>query len=389
MKVLILGTAYPMRGGIAHFIALLASHLKKRHEPRIFSFTRQYPAFLFPGKTQMEEGASGIPVDASAEIDSVNPFNWVRVGLKARRERADVIIYKYWLPFFGPCFGTICAIAKWSRPTTVVAICDNVIPHEHRPGDTVFTKYAFAFTDAYIVMSDSVEKDLRAMVMHPRYVKAAHPVYEIFGATLPKPDARARLGIGEGNVILFFGYVRKYKGLHTLIDAMALIPRSLGVTLLVVGEYYGDEQEYRDHIAQAGVGDVVRVHSEYVPNEKVAEYFCASDAVVLPYVSATQSGIAQIAYQFNKPVIVTDVGGLAEIVVDGVSGIVVEPGRPQQLADAVIRFYAEGMEPRLAAGAAEEKKKYSWDAVVEAIEQLHEGGRSDRQASSVPRPSTP
>jgi glycosyltransferase involved in cell wall biosynthesis len=359
-----------MRGGIAHFIALLASHLKARHTVRIFSFARQYPAFLFPGKTQMEEGAPGIPVDAVPEIDSINPFNWIRVGVKVRRERPDVILYKYWLPFFGPCFGTICAIARWRRPTTVIAICDNVIPHEHRPGDTVFTKYAFAFTDAYIVMSDAVEKDLHAMVKRPRYEKAAHPVYEIFGAAVPKTDARARLGIGSGNVMLFFGYVRKYKGLHTLIDAMALVPRDLHLTLLVVGEYYGDEQEYRTHIAAAGVEDVVRVHSDYVPNERVADYFCASDAVILPYLSATQSGIAQIAYQFNKPVIATDVGGLAEVVVDGVSGVIVEPDRPQQLADAIVRFYTRRMEAALSAGAAEEKKKYSWDAIVEAIEHL-------------------
>ena len=359
-----------MRGGIAHFIALLASHLKTRHSVGIFSFTRQYPAFLFPGKTQMEEGTPGIPVDASAEIDSVNPFNWIRVGLKVRRERPDVILYKYWMPFFGPCFGTICAIARWRRATRVIAICDNVIPHEHRPGDTVFTKYAFAFTDGYIVMSDSVEKDLQAMVRHPRYVKAAHPVYEIFGAGVPKSDARARLGLEGGNVILFFGYVRKYKGLHTLIDAMALVPRELNITLLVVGEYYGDERDYRDHIAAAGVGGVVRVHSDYVPNEKVADYFCASDAVILPYLSATQSGIAQIAYQFGRPVIATDVGGLAEVVIDGVSGIIVEPGQPRLLADAIERFFAERLETRLAAGAAEEKKKYSWDTIVAAVEHL-------------------
>ena len=320
----------------------------------------------------MEEGAPGIPVTAAAEIDSVNPFNWIRVGLKVRREKPDVIIYKYWLPFFGPCFGTICAIAAWRRGTKVIAICDNVIPHEHRPGDTLFTKYAFAFTDAFIVMSDAVEKDLHTMVRRPSYRKAAHPVYEIFGAAVPKDAARARLGLGAGKVVLFFGYVRKYKGLHTLIDAMTLIPRAMNITLLVVGEYFGDEQDYREHIASAGVGDVVRVHSDYVPNERVADYFCASDVVTLPYLSATQSGIAQIAYQFNRPVIATDVGGLAEVVVDGVSGLIVEPGRPQELADAIIRFFSEDMEQALSAGAAEEKKKYSWDAIAEAVEQLTE-----------------
>ncbi|HLP18519.1 MAG TPA: glycosyltransferase [Bacteroidota bacterium] len=373
MNVLILGTAYPMRGGIAHFIALLASHLKKKHAAQIFSFKRQYPSFLFPGKTQMEEGEPGIPVDAQAEIDSINPFNWIRVGLKARRLHPDVIVYKYWLPFFGPCFGTISAIAKWRRPhTRVIAICDNVIPHEHRPGDRVFTKYAFAFTDGFLVMSDAVERDLHTLVPHPQYRKAAHPVYEIFGRSIPKREARARLGLAaEGNVLLFFGYVRKYKGLHTLIDAMAALPATLPpVTLLVVGEYYGDEKEYRDHIARLGLEDRVRVHSDYVPNERVAEYFCASDCVVLPYSSATQSGIAQIAYQFTKPVIATDVGGLAEVVIDGVSGLITRPESPALLAESIARFYEEHLEARLSAGAAEEKKKYSWDALITAIEEL-------------------
>jgi glycosyltransferase involved in cell wall biosynthesis len=368
-----------MRGGIAHFIALLASHLKQRHEPHIFSFTRQYPSFLFPGKTQMEEGEPGIPVDAQAEIDSINPFNWIRVGLKARRLNPDVILYKYWMPFFGPCFGTICAIAKWKRATRVIAVCDNVIPHEHRPGDWLFTKYAFAFTDGYIVMSDSVERDLQTMVTSPRYKKAAHPVYEIFGRSLAKADARARLGLsGEGRkILLFFGYVRKYKGLHTLIDAMMLIPRQMGITLLVVGEYYGDEQEYRAHIAQAGLTDVISVHSDYVPNERVAEYFCAADAVVLPYSSATQSGIAQIAYQFNKAVIATDVGGLAEVVIDRVSGLITKPDDPRQLADAIISFYDGKMEDALSRGAAEEKKKYSWDTLIAAIEELSAEAKPD------------
>lgn len=367
-----------MRGGIAHFIALLASHLKKRHRPQIFSFTRQYPSFLFPGKTQMEEGEPGIKVDAQAEIDSINPFNWIRVGLKARRLNPDVILYKYWLPFFGPCFGTICAIARWHRPTRVIALCDNVIPHEKRPGDRLFTKFAFAFTDGFIVMSDAVERDLHRMVAHPSYRKAAHPVYEIFGEALSKPEARERIGIGaESETLLFFGYVRKYKGLHVLIDAMkrlkVLRPK---LVLLVVGEYYGDEAEYRAQIAEAGLEDVIRVHSDYVPNERVAEYFCAADAVILPYLSATQSGIAQIAYQFDKPVIATNVGGLAEVVVDGVSGLITPPEDPEAIVSAVMRFYDESMEARLASGAKEEKKKYTWDALIGAIEALADAPRA-------------
>ncbi len=370
MHIVLLGTAYPLRGGIAHYMALLARHLGLRHTVDVVTFKRQYPAFLFPGRTQKEEGEPGIPLKSEVIVDSVNPFNWIRVGLRLRKRRPDVIIYKYWLPFFGPCFGTICALARAGRNTRVIAICDNVIPHEHRPGDRLFTRYAFAFTDAFIVQSDTVERDLLSVVMHPRYAKVPHPVYEIFGKSLEKSEARRRLGITDERVILFFGYVRKYKGLHTLIDAMKILRRSVQVRLLVVGEFYDDVEAYRWHITDAEVKDIVDVVSDYVPNDKVAEYFSAADAVVLPYSSATQSGIAQIAYNFDRPVIATSVGGLAEVVVDGVSGLLVPPEDAKALAAALERFYRENLEDRLSAGAASEKKKYSWDAMVKAIEEL-------------------
>ncbi|HTY11878.1 MAG TPA: glycosyltransferase [Bacteroidota bacterium] len=370
MNIIILGTAYPLRGGIAHYIALLYTHLRKRHHVEVVSFKRQYPKILFPGKSQEEEGDPGLPVTSEQLMDSVNPLNWIRVGLALRRRNPDLVIFKYWLPFFGPCFGTICALIKYGRKTRVVAICDNVIPHERRPGDRLFTWYAFKFVDGYIVQSDSVEKDLVATVDNPRYKKVPHPVYEIFGARLGKKDARAALNIRDERVILFFGYIRPYKGLHVMIDAMKELKKSLRVKLLVVGEYYDDEEQYRWHISDAQVRDVVDVVSDYVPNEMVGKYFSAADAVMLPYLSATQSGIAQIAYNFDKPVIATDVGGLAEVVVDGVSGLVVPPNNPSRLAEAVLRFYNEGLEETLSAGAAREKKKYSWERMTEAIEQL-------------------
>jgi len=370
MNILILGTAYPMRGGIAHYNALLYTYLKKKHNVGIISFKRQYPKFLFPGKTQEEKGEPGLPVEAEALIDSVNPFNWIRVGLLLRKRHADLVIFKYWLPFFGPCMGTICALVKWGRKTRVLVICDNVIPHEHRPGDRIFTNYAFAFVDSFIVQSDSVEKDLLSVVDFPRYKKIPHPVYEIFGNAMPKKIARDRLNIRDEHVILFFGYVRTYKGLHVMIDAMKEVKRSLRIKLLVVGEFYDDEEKYRWHISDAQVRDVVDVVSDYVPNERVGEYFSAADVIMLPYLSATQSGIAQIAYNFDKPVIATRVGGLAEVVVDGVSGLLVPPNDFHALADAIQKFYAEGLEAKLSAGAAVEKKKYSWENMVEAIEQL-------------------
>jgi glycosyltransferase involved in cell wall biosynthesis len=370
MKILLLGTAYPLRGGIAHYNALLARHLAKRHQVEVITFKRQYPKFIFTGKTQLETGDSGVVVASEQLIDSINPLNWIRVGLALRARQVDLVIFKYWLPFFGPCIGTICRIITWRRATKVIAICDNVIPHERRPGDRLLTRYAFGAVDAFIVQSDTVENDLHKIVKHPRYKKVAHPVYEIFGDPIAKSEARKRLNLPEGNILLFFGYIRAYKGLHLLIDALKLVNEKLAVRALVVGEFYDDAQPYRTHLREAGVENIVRLVADYVPNEKVAEFFCAADVVVLPYLSATQSGITQIAYNFNKPVIVTNVGGLAEVVIDGQSGLVVPANNAAALADAIVRFYAERMEEKLSAGAREEKKKYSWDAMIEAIESL-------------------
>ncbi len=370
MKILILGTAYPLRGGIAHYNALLARHLGKKHRVEMITFKRQYPEFLFPGKTQQEPGDPGAVIQSESLIDSINPLNWLRVGLNLRKRNPDVVVFKYWLPFFGPCLGTICRLVKWGTATKVIAICDNVIPHERRPGDRLFTRYAFGVVDAFIVQSDTVEKDLLATVTNPLYKKVPHPVYEIFGDPVPKDEARRRLHISDELVILFFGYIRPYKGVHLLIDALKIVKQTMRVRTLVVGEFYEDEQPYREHIRQAGVEDIVQLVADYIPNECVADYFCAADVVVLPYLSATQSGIAQIAYNFNKPVITTDVGGLAEVVLDGISGLVVPPHDPQALADAIVKFYTQGMETTLSAGVKRERKKYSWDAMVEAIELL-------------------
>jgi glycosyltransferase involved in cell wall biosynthesis len=370
MKITIIGTAFPLRGGIAHFNALLASHLGKRHSIQTITFSRQYPAFLFPGKSQEESGSASesmmVP-PAPQRIDSINPFSWIRVGRELRRSAPDLIIMKYWLPFFGPCFGTIARIAKRNRKTRVLYICDNVIPHERRPGDIAFTRYAFRYADGFIVQSDAVEQDLLKLLPEAKYRKVPHPVYEIFGPSIGKEAARKKLGLTASNVILFFGYVRAYKGLMTLIDAMARLP---GVLLLVVGEFYDSEEKYRRHVADTGVDSRVRFYSEYIPNDQVVDYFCASDVVVLPYLSATQSGITQIAYNFDKPVIATDVGGLAEVVIHEKTGLVVEPGNPASLADAIRRFYADNLESAFSANVREEKKKYSWDNLVANIEEL-------------------
>ncbi len=374
MKILILSTAFPLRGGIAHYNALLARALAARHEVATITFRRQYPALLFPGKTQQEEGDVPLAPPAPELIDSIDPLNWIAVGREVRRRRPDLLIFKFWLPFFGPSFGTITRVAKRGTPVRSLVICDNVIPHEHRPFDRAFTRYLFSATDYFIVQSRAVERDLQSFRPGAVYRYAPHPVYDIFGAALPRTEARRLLGITAPRVLLFFGYIRRYKGLHLLLRAMARLIPTLDVYLLVVGEFYEDERPYREEISTLGLDRRVSLYSGYIPNAEVARFFSAADAVVLPYTSATQSGIAQIAYNFNLPVIATDVGGLAEVVIDGQTGFVVPPNDPEALAAAIRRFYGEGRQASLEANVTVEKRRYSWENMVRAIEEMAAGG---------------
>ena len=372
MKIIIVSTAYPLRGGIAHYNALLASALSRRHEVETITFKRQYPKLLFPGKTQEEAGEEHIATPAPQLLDSINPLNWVRVANEIRRRKPDLLIFKYWLPFFGPCFGTVARLAKRNIATKVLFICDNIIPHERRPGDVAFTRYAFKQADYFIVQSDAVERELKAFWPQARYRNVPHPIYSLFGEAIQKQDARKTLGVRAENVVLFFGYIRAYKGLHVLLDAMAKLVGKSDVHLLVVGEFYDDEQKYRKQIAQLHLEQHVTLYSDYVPNDKVHLYFSAADVVVLPYISATQSGITQIGYNFDKPVIATNVGGLSEVVLDGVTGFIVPPNDAESLAQSIRRYYDEKKENAFVAGVRKEKQKYSRDNLVHSIEELVE-----------------
>jgi glycosyltransferase involved in cell wall biosynthesis len=370
VKIAIVSTAYPLRGGIAHYVALLGEALGKHHEVHTITFKRQYPSILFPGKTQAETGESIHAAPAPQLVDSINPFNWVAVGKTLRQQRFDLLIFKYWLPFFGPCFGTIARTAKRGTGTKVLFICDNVIPHEHRPGDAAFTRYAFRPVDHFIVQSRTVEQQLNEFWPGASYRLAPHPVYNIFGNPIEKQEARRILGVRGSRVLLFFGYVRAYKGLTVLIRAVAALPPEMDVHLMVVGEFYDDEQKYRTLIRELGLEDRITINSDYVPNDMVGRYFSASDAVVLPYLSATQSGIAQIAYNFDKPVIATDVGGLSEVILDGRTGYVVPPDDASRLAAAITMYFEEGHEADFTTHVRQEKGKYSWDNMVASIEEL-------------------
>ncbi len=370
MNVTLIGTAFPLRGGIAHYNALLAQALKERHQVQTITFSRQYPSLLFPGKTQEETHPSGGVAPAPQLIDSMNPFNWVRVGNLIRNQNPDLLLFKYWLPFFGPCFGTIARRTRRNGHTRVICICDNVLPHERRPGDAALTRYAFRSVDGFIVQSDAVEQELNEFWKGAKYRKAPHPLYTIFGEPVDRKEARKNLGITAPRVLLFFGYVRRYKGLDVLLEALALLPGEMGVQLVVAGEFYDPERGYREKIRELQIQDRVTIRSEYLPNEEVPRYFSAADAVVLPYRSATQSGIAQIAYNFGTPVIATDVGGLSEVVLDDRTGLVVPPENPAALADAILRFYRSGKEPIYRKNVQAEKLRYSWHNLVLTIEEL-------------------
>jgi glycosyltransferase involved in cell wall biosynthesis len=370
MRITIVGTAYPLRGGIAHYNALLYRELSKKHDVDIVTFRRQYPSLLFPGSTQMESGGEMFRVPSRALVDSINPFNWVSVGRSIRDAAPGLIIFKYWLPFFGPCFGTIARIAKRGTRTKVALICDNVIPHEKRVGDAAFTRYAFRAADYFIVQSDAVERDLLKFWPKAAYRKVPHPIYSMFGTAVDKHQARAALGITAQRVLLFFGYIRRYKGLGVMIEAIAKTDPSLDVHLMVVGEFYDNEERYRKQVAELKLEGRVRFNADYVPNDQVALHFSAADAVVLPYSSATQSGIAQIAYNFDKPVIATAVGGLQEVVLDNITGFIVPPRDAKALAKAIERFYCEEREAEFSARVRQEKQKYSWENLARALEDL-------------------
>ena len=381
MKIIIVGTAYPMRGGIAQFNALLYKYFSAGNDVKMYSFKRQYPEMFFPGKTQFEqdEPLFKIPDDKNIIcVDSVNPFNWISTGRRIGNENPDLIIFKYWIPFFAPCFTVISYIAKKFSNAKVLLICDNVIPHEKRFGDRFFTKLVFAQSDYFVVMSKTVEEDLKLFNKGKPYKLIQHPVYNIFGEKVSKTEAKEFINkeyntdVRNEKVILFFGYIRKYKGLNYLIDAMPEILKKVNLKLLVVGEFYDDENKYLEQINSLNLEESIKVISDFVPDANVRYFFSASDVVVLPYADATQSGIIQIAYYYDKPVIATDVGGLAEVVKNNETGFIIEPKNSKAVAEAVIKFYEEDLEEKFSKNAGEEKKKFTWEEFCSDIYLLFE-----------------
>lgn len=370
---MLLTPAHPLRGGIAASSERLAIELQNAgYEVVIYSFSLQYPKFLFPGKTQFTSDPAPQNLTIKTNINSVNPFNWVTVGLEIRSLRPDLIISRFWLPFMGPSLGSIQYLAKSNDHTKVICIADNIIPHESRPGDRLLTKYFVKSTDAFIAMSKSVLDDIATFTNKPsKFIP--HPIYDTYGKICDRETAISKLELDpKYRYLLFFGFIRDYKGLDLLLKAMADDRmRRMDLKLLVAGEYYGNQAFYEQLIQDLDIEDQLIIKSDYIPNEEVRYYFGAADLVVQPYKSATQSGISQMAYHFEKPMVVTEVGGLPEIVPHGKAGYVV-PVQAQDIADAIYDFYKNEKIEEMTAGVKAEKKRFSWGKMVEGIEELCE-----------------
>ena len=365
--VVIVGPAHPYRGGIAQFNHRLAQEfIAQDHRVEVYNFTLQYPNFLFPGKTQYSTSDAPKGISIFRKINSINPFNWIKVGRELKHKKPDVVIFRYWLPFLAPCLGTIARIIKKNKHTKCVAIADNIIPHEKRMGDSFLTKYFVNSIDSFLVMSKTVEKELKTFSTTKPCAFYPHPLYDNFGEILSKEAAKKTLQLEENTrYILFFGLIRDYKGLDLLLEAFNhIFFLENNIKLIVAGEFYGSSEKYQAAIKQ--LGTQIILHDKFISDEDVKNYFCASDVVVQPYKSATQSGITQIAYHFNKPMIVTNVGGLAELVPNSKVGYCVEPN-VKEIQSALINFFSQNKEEEFSKNVEVEKQKFSWKDLVDRL----------------------
>lgn len=369
-----MGTAHPFRGGLASYNERLIRQFQEEgHDAEIYTFTVQYPNFLFPGKTQFSEEPAPKDLKISRKVNSIKPSNWIKVGKEIRDLKPDILIFKYWLPFMGPCFGKIARIVKKNGHTKVITVLDNVIPHESRAGDKQFTKYFLKPIDAFVSMSKSVEHDLSTFDTEKPRDFNPHPLFDNFGPIIEKEKAKQLLELDpKYNYILFFGIIRDYKGLDLLLNAFSSMDRSaLNLKLLVAGEYYANEEKYKNQIKVLGIEDDVIVVNKFIKDSEVGQYFCASDIIAQPYKSATQSGVTQIAYHFEIPILVTNVGGLPEMVPHEKVGYVTSQS-PDDIATALTRFYKDSKEDAFKENIRIEKLKYTWDKLTSKILKLAE-----------------
>ena len=373
MKIIIVGTSHPYRGGIAAFTDRLAAEFAKEDvDIEVVTFKLQYPSFLFPGKTQYSDAKSpeGFPIER--KVNSINPLNWIKVGKEIRKKNPDIVIFTYWMSFFAPCFGKIAREIKKNRHSKCIGLIHNMIPHEKSVFDKMLPPYFVKAMDGFVALSQSVLDDVASLDKQGKpKCMVPHPLYDHYGEIMERSEALKHLNLDPNyRYFLFFGLVRAYKGLDLLIDAFADERlRKYNVKLIVAGEFYDDEKPYLEQIKKCGIDDLVIIKNQYINDDKVKYYFNVADIIVQPYKSATQSGVTQIAYHFEKPMLVTNVGGLGEIIPNGKVGYVIEPN-PSAIADALVDFYDNERYEAFVEGVRDEKKKYQWSNMTDAIKNL-------------------
>ena len=373
MQIALISVAPPYRGGISKQTSILVENLSKNHSVDVINYSRQYPDFLFPGKTQYLDDKSEND-NSSRMIDSINPLTWFSTGNKLAKKNYDLVIFRFWNPFFAPALGVISGIIKKkSSYTKLMSLCDNILPHEKTPFAYFLTTYLFDKLDGHIVQSSQTENELQEVVENPVYEKRFHPIYTNFPKKIDKITARKKLGLSAKNIILYFGIIRDYKGFDILLNAIAELKDSgLDFHLLAGGECYGSDEKYTQLISNLGISDYITWHNKYIPDSEVSNYFSAADVVALPYRTASQSGVTQIAYSYDLPVIVTKVGGLPEIVDEGQSGITIEPENPTELANILEKNLEAGTFLEMAAYIKKFKQKFSWEYFVNGIESVYQ-----------------
>ena len=369
-KVIIIGPAFPYRGGIANFNNSLAVEYKKQGaDVKVYSFSLQYPSFLFPGKTQYEKGNPPKDIEIEQIVNSINPFNWFKISRKIKKENPDYVIIRYWLPFMAPCLGTIAKLIN--TKIKVFAITDNIIPHEKRLGDAILTKYFVSNCTAFLALSSSVLDDLSKFTKTNNKIFIPHPIYDSFGKIVEKEIAKSKLGLDkDGKYLLFFGFVRKYKGLDIMLEVMSdKRIQDLGIKLIIAGEFYDNQEQYIKKIEDLNISDYVILKNNFIPESEVKNYFCASDLITQTYRTATQSGVTQIAYHFERPMLVTNVGGLAEIVPHNKVGYVCDINI-SKIVDCILDFYNKDKEAEFSKNTKKEKKRFTWGELVIGIDNL-------------------
>lgn len=366
MKIVLLGTAWPYRGGLASFNErLIRAFTEEGHDAEIVTFTLQYPQFLFPGKTQFSTSPAPTDLRISRAINSISPFNWWKLGKQIRKQRPDMVIIKYWTPMMAPCFGTIAASIRRNGQTKVLCIADNIVPHEQKFTDTILTRYFVNRVDGFVAMSNNVLQDLVRFDRKKIRALNPHPLFDNFGQVVSKQEACNFLQLDPNRqYILFFGFIRDYKGLDLLLEALQKV--SSTCELIIAGEFYTDRAVYDKLIAQSRHKERIHRFHNFIADEDVKYFFCAADAVVQPYKHATQSGVTQIAYHFEVPMIVTNTGGLSEMVPNDIVGYVTETD-PQQLANAIDRIGSQETQQRFRENIREEKKRFSWSRMTKTL----------------------